>query len=148
MPNVAKPTALKELAGNPSKRKLNKAEPKPLADPFMPTGMSPAAKKVFERVTLAMPLGVYTSVDSYLLAAYCEAVARHQYAIGKLTKGPKEVKGSTGQIKLSPWFAEASESARLIVTLGAKLGLDPIARQHINTGSEGPSDEEFDGLIN
>lgn len=103
---------------------------------------------IFDRVVLAMPKGVYSSVDSYLLCAYCEAVARHQYAVGKLNRGPKEVKGSTGQIKLSPWFSEVSETARLIVTLGAKLGLDPVSRQHINTDMGGQSTDEFDGLIN
>lgn len=148
MARPAKPTAIKELAGNPGKRKLNSTEPRPMAAPSAPTGMTATAKKIFERVTLAMPLGVYSSVDSYLLAAYCEAVARHQYAIGKLNRGPKEVTGSTGQIKLSPWFAEVDAAARLIVTLGAKLGLDPVSRQHINTDNGGQSENDFDGLIN
>ena len=148
MPNISKPSKIKELSGNPGKRKTNKAEPRPLADPSAPTGMSATAKTIFNRLILAMPSGVYTSVDSYLLAAYCEAVARHQYAVGKLNRGPKEVTGSTGQIKLSPWYSEVSEAARLMVTIGAKLGLDPIARQHIVGDTGGRSGEDFDGLIN
>lgn len=109
--------------------------------------MSASAKTIWAKLVHAMPSGVFTAVDTYVLAAYCEAAARHQYAVKKLEKGPKEVTGSTGQIKLSPWYGEVSDSARLLVTLGSKLGLDPVSRQHINTETEGQA-TKFDGLIN
>lgn len=146
MARIAKPTAVKELTGNPGKRPVNYREPKPVNAPVAPS-MSKSAKAIWTKLVGAMPAGVFTAVDSYVLAAYCEAVARHAYAVAKLEKGPKEVEGSTGQLKLSPWFAEVSDSARLIATLGAKLGLDPVSRQHINTDVTTGQATKFDGLI-
>lgn len=147
MPNIAKPTKLKEIAGNPGKRSLNKTEPKPSAGPSAPAGMSARAKTVWQKLAFAMPPGVFTACDSYLLAAYCEAVGTHSLATAKLTKGPHETTGSTGQVKLSPWFSAQSDAARLIVQLGAKLGLDPVSRQHINSDKGDQVDNEFGDLI-
>lgn len=147
MPNIAKPRKLKELAGNPGKRKLNKREPIPSADPTPPTIMTEPARMVWMRLVLSMPPGVYTSLDSNLLAAYCEAVATHQVATQALIKQPHETIGSTGQPKLSDYFKLQADSARLMATLGARLGLDPIARQQLQT-SEGQVDNEFGDLIN
>lgn len=148
MGRPAKPTALKELADNPGKRPLKYREPKPTTGPFAPAGMSASGKTIWARLVASMPPGVFTNVDSYILGSYCEAVARHQYAVRKLEKGPKEVEGSTGQVKLSPWFAEVKESARLMVTIGARLGLDPVARQNISTDISQGQANAFDGLIN
>lgn len=148
MARLAKPTALKKLSGNPGKRALNKSEPRPLGDPSRPTALTPNAKKIWAKLVVAMPEGVFTSADNYLLAAYCEAVATHQLATQHLSTGDYETTGSTGQAKLSPWFGLQSDAARLIVTIGAKLGLDPTSRQNINTGTKEQVADEFSGLIN
>lgn len=142
MPRPRTPTKLKELAGNPGKRPLNKKEPKPKGLPAKPA-LSPLAGKVWDRLTVAMPLGVYTAADTGLLAAYCEAVANHQEATVELAKSAKMVTGSMGQMVPSPWYRIQSDAASKIVQLGARLGLDPIARQQINAESEAPDDEGF-----
>lgn len=147
MARLSKPTAIKELSGNPGKRALNKSEPRPLGDPSRPATLTAAAKKIWAKLVVSMPAGVFTSADNYLLAAYCEAVATHQLATRMLVEGEHECEGSTGQRKLSPWFGLQADNARLIVTIGAKLGLDPVSRQNINTQPE-QADNEFDGLIN
>lgn len=136
------------MAGNPGKRKVNKAEPLIAGEPSPPTVMTPRAKTVWKRLVLAMPPGVYALTDSYVLAAYCEAVATHQLATDRITKGPHETTGSTGQTKLSHWFSVQADAARLIISLGAKLGLDPVSRQQLNSGNQAETDSEFDGLIN
>lgn len=147
MARIAKPTKIKEISGNPSKRPLNKAEPKPSGLPSPPTVMTTRAKTVWQRLVVSMPPGVFAATDSFGLAAYCEAVANHQLATSKIAKGDVEVEGSTGQKKASHWFAIQSDSARLIVTLGAKLGLDPTSRQHINAQGGSQVDDEFGNLI-
>jgi P27 family predicted phage terminase small subunit len=148
MARPSKPSAIKELTGNPGKRRLNKSEPRPYGEPARPTIMTPAARKVWAKLVVSMPPGVYTFADSHMMAAYCEAVAAHQRATKHIIDGAGEVTGSTGQTKLSPWLKEQADSARLIVTIGAKLGLDPVSRQHIQTDKGGPSDEDNDGLLN
>lgn len=147
MARLAKPTALKELAGNPGKRAINKTEPKPKLGLAAPIGMTPRAKTVWAKLSTSMPLGVFTACDSFLLCAYCEAVSVHQTATAKITKGPAETTGSTGQVKVSPWFSTQADAARLIVQLGAKLGLDPVSRQNINSEDSGKVDDEFGDLI-
>lgn len=57
MPRAAKPTRIKELEGNPDKRKLNKAEPKPLGNLTVPPIMSPITKQVWARLAVPAPLG-------------------------------------------------------------------------------------------
>jgi P27 family predicted phage terminase small subunit len=147
MPNIRKPTKIKELSGNPGKRTLNKAEPKPSGLPSPPTVMSNRAKTVWKRLVLAMPPGVFTSTDSYLLAAYCEIVSTHQLATARIAGGEVEITGSTGQMKLSPWFAVQSDAASKMASLGAKLGLDPVSRQQINAENGSQGDDEFGDLI-
>jgi P27 family predicted phage terminase small subunit len=147
MPNISKPTRVKELSGNPGKRKLNKAEPKPSGLPSPPTVMTNRAKTVWKRLVLAMPPGVFTATDSYLLAAYCEVVATHQLATGKIAGGEIETVGSTGQAKLSPWFGVQSDAASKMASLGAKLGLDPVSRQQINADNGDQAPDEFGDLI-
>jgi P27 family predicted phage terminase small subunit len=148
MPNIAKPAKVKELSGNPGKRALNKSEPKPTGLPSPPSVMTARAKTVWQRLVKSMPPGVYAATDSYQLAAYCEAVSVHQLATSKIAKGEVEVIGSTGQTKQSHWFGLQADAARLMSTLGAKLGLDPISRQQINSADTGSQvDDEFGDLI-
>lgn len=148
MPATKTPTRVKVLSGNPGKRAINKKEPKPKGTPSQPTIMTVMAKKVWLKLVGAMPEGVYTAADIHLLAAYCEAVANHQHATAAIAEGaPLMVAGSTGQEVINPIFAHQEKQARLIVTIGQRLGLDPIARQQIN-GSDAPEKDDFSGLIN
>ncbi len=109
--------------------------------------MSNRAKTVWKRLILAMPRGVFTATDSFLLAAYCEIVSVHQLATAKIAGGEIETTGSTGQSKLSPWFAVQSDAASKMASLGAKLGLDPVSRQQINADNGSQGDDEFGDLI-
>lgn len=143
MPNIAKPTKLKQLAGNPGKRVINKAEPEPKGSPVAPKKMSAGAKAVWKRLSTAMPLGVYTSADSSLLAAYCEAVSNHEEATEHLLTEPKMLVGSQGQPVMNPWFRHQSDQARLITTIGAQLGLSPTARRHINAEEPNQAESKF-----
>ncbi|MCB4861961.1 phage terminase small subunit P27 family [Sphingobium sp. PNB] len=149
MGRLAKPTALKELGGNAGKRALNKKEPKPFGGPVKPAVMTASAKKIWDKVVVSMPPGVFTAADSHLLGAYCEAVARHEAATKAIIKGDAEVTGSTGQVKVNPWYREQADAARLIVTIGAKLGLDPVSRQHIHSDKDSSNnDDGFGDFLN
>jgi len=146
MGRPSKPTELKALSGNPGKRPLNKHEPKPKGGAAQPLIMTAAAKKIWPKVVNSMPPGIFSAADSYILSAYCEAVAAHQLATKMLMETPPTVTGSTGQTKVSPWIAEQRNAAGTIVQLGAKLGLDPISRQNISTQGQA-DDDGFGGLI-
>lgn len=147
---AAKPSRLKELAGNPSKRAVNKREPKPAAGPSKtpPRDLSNGAKKVWKVLVSAMPAGVFTGCDLELLRAYCEAAAMHRLATEKLKKESLMVEGSQGQPRPNPLIKVQVEQARAIATLGARLGLDPVSRQNIQADVAGGGDDAFGGLLN
>jgi P27 family predicted phage terminase small subunit len=109
--------------------------------------MTNRAKTVWKRLIVSMPPGVFAATDSFVLAAYSEAVATHQLATARIAGGEIETVGSTGQTRLSHWFAVQSDQARLIATLGAKLGLDPASRQALNANKGDQGNDEFGDLI-
>jgi P27 family predicted phage terminase small subunit len=111
--------------------------------------MTAVARKVWAALVKSMPEGVYSGCDTHLLAAYCEAVSVHQHMtaiIADASFAPIST-GSTGQDVINPAYKEQANQARLIVTLGQRLGLDPAARQSLEI-PEPQEEDEFDGLIN
>ena len=77
-----KPTAVKQLEGNPGKRQLNANEPKPAARaPSCPKWLEDDAKKEWRRLAKQMEqLGILTEVDMAAFAGYCQAYARWKEA--------------------------------------------------------------------
>ena len=73
-----KPTGMKELEGNPGKRKLNTKEPKPdKKAPSCPKWLEPEARKEWKRLSRKMEqMGILTEVDMAAFAGYCQAYAR------------------------------------------------------------------------
>lgn len=141
------PSKLKALAGNPGKRAIPKDEPLPTGAPVAPKVMTKRAAAIWKRLVGSMPIGVYAVADERLIAAYCEAAARHEEATTALMEVELVTTGSTGQLVASPWLKIQNDQARLLTTIGARLGLDPAARQSLSTPKENQANE-FDGLIN
>jgi P27 family predicted phage terminase small subunit len=83
-----KPTALKELAGNPGHRPLNADEPRPEPGaPEKPKGMGHAANREWDFITGALlKLGILTNVDGKALAAYCDAYGLWEQARKEINK--------------------------------------------------------------
>lgn len=77
-----KPTAMKELEGNPGKHPLNTSEPKPNKKaPACPKWLEPEAKKEWRRLAKQMEaIGILTEVDMAAFAGYCQAYARWKEA--------------------------------------------------------------------
>lgn len=132
--NQAKPALIKRLSGNPGKRPINDG-PKAAGKPQPPKNMSPFALVVWRRLLGCMPAGVYFSIDEFILASFCEAVALHRLASEMIQEHGPVSTGHTGQPVISPWVKIQSDQARLIMALAARLGLDPIARQQIKSES-------------
>lgn len=83
------PTALKELRGNPGKRALNKAEPKPeLGRPACPAFLDRDARAEWRRIVPELEaVGLLTRVDRVALAAYCQSYSRWKQAEEVLSEG-------------------------------------------------------------
>lgn len=92
------PTAIKELEGNPGKRKLNENEPKPKKKaPSCPKWLEPEAKKEWRRLSKQMEqIVIFTEVDMASFAGYCQAYARWKEAEEFITQHGTIVKTPSG----------------------------------------------------
>lgn len=139
----AKPTALKKLQGNPGKRRLNKAEPRPRPGiPNMPPFMPAAAQTEWKRLTpILEKMGVLTAADGAALAAYCKLhaqILQAEAAIQKFGIITAQVDQATGVavLKKNPAVTVKAESLRLVKAFLLEFGLTPASRSKL-TVAEG-----------
>jgi P27 family predicted phage terminase small subunit len=149
-----KPSALKELTGNPGKRALNKNEPKPGGVPTRPSSLDATGKREWTRISRELiAVGLLTSVDRAMLAAYCDAWSRWSQATKELqalrvTKGKSVlvVGTKTGYPMQNPLIGIINTAADQMRKFGTELGLSPSSRTRLAVEStRDPKDpfEEF-----
>jgi len=152
-----KPSALKELEGNPGKRPINKAEPKPKTGmPSCPRHLNTQARKEWHRMAPQLQkLGLLTQIDRAALAGYCQCYGRWVEAEKKLKelagisvdKVPYLYKTSNGNLIISPLLIVANKSLEQMHKFLVEFGLTPAARSRIAI-SGGESDDPLDKLLN
>jgi P27 family predicted phage terminase small subunit len=145
-----KPTAQKELAGNPGKRALNKDEPEVIrltsADP--PSWLNKVGREAWKwyapRLIQARTLG---DVDLHNLEAFCAAYSRWRLAELDIKKNGITVRKFGGGRQKNPAATIANEALKQMATFGAALGLDPSSRSRIKVpGGQGKNPfKELDG---
>ncbi|HMR01748.1 MAG TPA: phage terminase small subunit P27 family [Candidatus Competibacter phosphatis] len=144
-----KPTKLKELAGNPGKRALNKAEPKPAGKrPACPRHIQGEAKKEWNRITKQLlTLGLLTEVDRAALAAYCQCWARWVEAEEEMRRLDFRMITQTdsGYPVVSPWMGIANTAMKQMLRYLTEFGMTPAARSRVTVATEQDADpyEEF-----
>ena len=106
------PTALKVLKGNPGRRPLNEAEPKPeVFLPRPPSHLSPVARREWRRAgAFLVEMGLMTNLDVAALAGYSVAYARWSDAEKALRKYGLMVKDADGLPMQSPYLAVANKA--------------------------------------
>ena len=146
-----KPTAIKRLAGNPGKRRLNDQEPKPSPTQApMPRGVLPKyGQKLWRSLAPKLiELGVLSEID---LPAF-EMMCLH-YALARQAMDEVEEIGLTiqeeGKTKKNPAMQAFRENAAAYKQLLVEFGLTPSSRSRIvaDVLDEEPSlaDILFDG---
>lgn len=161
-----KPTALKELTGNPGHRPLNKKEPKFSGKPEMPSivAKTPEAKLEWERVTRDLAaLDLLKATDQAMLAGYCMQWARYVQAEeeisreGQTTRVLKTnkagelifVDGQTVvEIKRHPAVLNAKDALALMKNIAASFGFDPSSRSRINLNPNEETEDPFERFLN
>ncbi|MCE7982531.1 MAG: phage terminase small subunit P27 family [Caldilinea sp. CFX5] len=145
----AKPTALKQLAGNPGKRATNKNEPKPTAKrPSCPKHLTGEAKKEWNRTSkLLFELGLLTELDRAALAAYCQAWAQWVQAQEEMSKPTFQMIELTdkGYPVASLWLNVAAQAMKQMKTFLTEFGMTPSSRSRVTVAPEPEADpyEEF-----
>jgi len=142
------PTKLKELAGNPGKRPLNRAEPKPRRKrPRMPDHLSQPAQREWKRVTRELDgMGLLASADADAIAMYCDVYARWVEAVAKLNEEGMIVHTENGFPIQSPYLGIANRCMAQLQKLLIEFGMTPAARSRIHLPEEKGNDP-FDDFL-
>jgi P27 family predicted phage terminase small subunit len=143
-----KPSALKELEGNPGKRAVNKKEPKPdVAIPSCPNHLTGVAKQEWNRVTKELAkLGLITNVDRAALAAYCTAYKDYVRAENELKEGGQVIFTEKGGAYQNPWVGIKNSAIEKMIKIGVEFELTPSSRVRLQV--EKPNEEnEMAGFL-
>lgn len=128
-----KPTLIKQLEGNPGKRKLNEFEPKPeKRAPKCPAWLDKEAKKEWRRTAKQLEkLGVLTEVDMAAFAGYCEAYARWKEAEEFISRHGTIIKTPNGYWQQVPQVSIAQTYLKIMIKFCEQFGLTPSSRSRI-----------------
>ena len=139
-----KPVALKRLEGNPGQRKLPSGHVEPVGAAEPPDHLTGYALEVWGRVVRSMPAGVYLATDTETMVAYCDAVDTLHKAMQAIADEGHVLETPYGP-KRNPWNTIATQTRAQIATLGARLGLDPLARESVAAPGN-TAQSKFSGL--
>ena len=148
-----KPTAIKVLEGNPGKRSLNTAEPKPEKKaPRCPSWLEEEAKKEWKRLAPSLiAMGVLTEHDMEAFAGYCQAYARWREAEEFLSQHGTIFKTPSGYVQQVPQVSIAQQNLKIMQSFCSEFGLTPATRARIiaNGGGkdDGSSDDPMESLL-
>ena len=146
-----KPTALKQLEGNPGKRKMNKKEPVPAKGmPKCPDWLLPEAKNEWDRLAVKLSeMGVLTEVDMAAFAAYCQSFARWKEAHEHIDKEGSTFETEKGYQQQTPWVGIANTNQKLMLQAASEFGLTPSARSRIMaaSGVNADTEDEMERLL-
>ncbi len=134
-----KPTKLKELAGNPGKRALNRNEPRPPRanrTPGPPAHLSVEARKAWKRLARDLhALGLLTRVDYDALAAYCETWATWVEAKRRLRESNLVLRSGERYVR-NPLLIIIDESEKRMHRWLAEFGMTPSSRSRVQVELE------------
>jgi P27 family predicted phage terminase small subunit len=136
------PSNVVRLRGNPGKRRLNDAEPRPAVRvPACPACLGDEARKEWLRLSKELAsLGLLTGLDRGMLAAYCQAHALWVEAVSSIERYGTMVKSPNGYPMQSPYVAVANRQVDIMVRIAAEFGMTPSSRTRIRVGDKPPQD--------
>lgn len=135
-----KPTALKQLNGNPGKRPLNRKEPKFSGTPTCPKHLDKAARAEWKRVSDELSAtGLLTTVDRAALAAYCAAWSRWVDAETNIQKFGTVIKSPKSGFPIqNPYVGIANTALDQMRKFAVEFGMTPSSRSRISV-TDGPT---------
>lgn len=138
-----KPTSVKELEGNPGKRALNRAEPKPPSVvPDCPEHLQGPARTEWKRITAELlKLKLIAQVDRAALAAYCMAWGDMVKATNKLKKEGEVIISDKGGMYQNPWVSIRNSAMERVLKISAEFGMTPSSRTRVRVQEQTPEDE-------
>jgi P27 family predicted phage terminase small subunit len=138
-----KPTAVKELEGNPGKRALNKREPKPVSSiPSCPNHLSGIARQEWGRLTKELyKLGVLSKIDRTALTICCQAYEDYVTACHELKEQGAVLISDKGGMYQNPWVSIKKRSMDQIMRFYVEFGMTPSSRSRVKVDMPTEEDE-------
>lgn len=128
-----KPTLIKQMQGNPGKRRLNRHEPVPDGDLYgAPTWLTNTQREAWAFAITHAPSGLLKQLDRSILTIWVVAEDMHREAaekvaqFGLLTKSP-----NAGLPLQSPYLAILNKQAQIMLKAAAELGFSPASRSRV-----------------
>jgi len=143
-----KPTHLKLIAGNPGKRPLNAAEPKPArVIPSPPEHLSPDARVAWGRFAAILDRsGVLTEADAAALEqvaeTYAEIVALRQDIAANGRFQVVETKAGGEMERMRPAYSALMDADRRLKAWLVEFGQTPAARSKVKSNGEDAEKED------
>lgn len=142
-----KPTRLRILEGNPSRRPINELEPTCDLPPEKPAivASNAIASAEWDRVTAAMVPGLYSALDTATLMTYALAwsmLLEAQRAIAADGITITTPKGRVSHPATRVW----KQAVDTLAKCSDRLGLHPGARSSLNIPTRNSEPSKFDGL--
>ena len=137
-----KPTALKELAGNPGKKPLPKHEPKFSGIPACPSHLDKMARAEWRRMAKELkPLGLLTNADRAAFAIYCQMYSRWVQAEQKIaetamTYTTHDANGKPKALIQSPYVGIANRAAEICHKFLTEFGFTPSSKTRVTAPPE------------
>lgn len=130
-----KPTVIRRMEGNRSRRPYNENEPQPrVAQPKCPEHLDEDARKEWRRlVRILMRIRVLTEADGIALGNLCQAYSTMIRAQKKLNESGLMMKTPSGYVQQSPLIGIINSSMHTITALVREFGLTPASRTRIQT---------------
>lgn len=130
-----KPTEIRRLEGNLSRRPYNENEPRlRLQSPKCPDYLDEEAKKEWRRLSrILLRTRVLTEGDDIALANLCQSYSTMVRAQKKLNQSGLMMKTPSGYLQQSPPLSIVNSSMQTITTLLREFGLTPASRTRIQT---------------
>ena len=148
MPNPAIPTKIKELAGNPGKRPLNRREPQPRKRrPKIPAHLTDLERVEWRRLMRILEaMGVMTEVEADILALYCQNYVRWVQCNREIERGGLIVVSEKGTAMRNPLLKVADDAQRTMLRCMGELGMTPSARVRLTTPES--AGDAFEAFLN
>lgn len=141
-----RPTHLRVLDGNPSKRPLNGDEPRPEGSPTCPTTLDKEAQAEWRRIEKSMPPSLYAAVDRGLLTAWCSAWSLHRKAAKALAEEGEVIDTARGPAR-NPWLGIQNDQTKIMISIASRLGFSPADRTNLKMQDQSGPQSKFSGLI-
>jgi P27 family predicted phage terminase small subunit len=139
-----RPTQLRLIEGNPSKRPINANEPKaPVKVPPCPRQLSPGAKKVFRKLGKHFAtLGIVAEIDEAALAILAESYASWLALIEQSRELGTIIKVNGAPVA-NPLLTRADREAEKVRKMLAEFGGTPAGRARLSVmGSSVPGEAD------